>query len=71
MYENDFEHGEGTFWWYIILYYILGQIKLYIKEHGIMVYNMEKVYNLINKEKKEKEYGKMVNFNNGLVDIDS
>lgn len=36
-----------------------------------MVYNMEKVYNLINKEKKEKVYGKMVNFNNGLFDIDS
>lgn len=53
------------------IYYILGQIKLYIKEHGIMVYNMEKVYNLINKEKKEKVYGKMVNFNNGLFDIDS
>lgn len=54
-----------------IIYYILGQIKLYIKEHGIMVYNMEKVYNLINKEKKEKVYGKMVNFKHGLVDIDS
>lgn len=56
---------------YNIIYYILGQIKLYIKEHGIMVYNMEKVYNLINKEKKEKVYGKMVNFKHGLVDIDS
>lgn len=36
-----------------------------------MVYNMEKVNNLINKEKKEKDYGKMDNFKHGLVDIDS
>lgn len=26
MYENDFEHGEGTFWWYLIIYYIQARL---------------------------------------------
>lgn len=39
----------------------------YTKDNGIMVNNMELVYILVNRDKRNKEYGKMVKELDGYI----